>query len=429
MSIDPTLFDDLRARNLIQDTTDETALRARLNESPITLYCGFDPTAKSLHIGNLIPMLTLRRFQLAGHKVLSLAGGATGMIGDPSGKSAERNILDDAALDKNLAGIKPQLTQFLDFDGPNPAELVDNRTWIGSMSYLDFLREAGKYVTVNQMVAKDSVKARMSGDNGISYTEFSYMLVQGYDFYWLHQNMGCEMQLGGSDQWGNITVGADLIRKKSAEKAYALSIPLLLRADGAKYGKTAGGETPWLDPSMFSPYKFYQYWISAEDSEVRKLLLQLTFLSLDEIETIVAQHNEAPHKRIGQKRFAAEITETVHGAFATKGAIEASEVLFGGSVATLQEASFEMLADEIATTKVSRAFLDKDENLVDLLNEAQIVSSKGEANRLLKQNGVSVNDTKVAAEDSIQKDSLFFDRFCLIRKGKKNVFLLDFSER
>ena len=322
MSTDPRLLDDLEARGLIQDTTDRTALAERLAEGPVTVYYGVDPTAASLHVGNLIGLLTLRRFQLAGHRPLPLAGGATGMIGDPSGKSAERNLLDDDALAENLAGIVPLLRQFLDFeDVENPAKLLDNRAWTVSVSLLDFLRDVGKYATVNQMVAKESVKNRMEGEDGISFTEFTYMLLQANDFLWLFENEGCEMQIGGSDQWGNISLGVDLVRRRTSEKAHALTWPLLLQKDGSKYGKTAGGETIWLSPELMSPYRFYQAWIQAEDDEVRKLLLWLTFLTVEQIDEAVAQHDEAPHKRLGQRLLASELTALVHGGDASAAAV------------------------------------------------------------------------------------------------------------
>ncbi|MEC9058719.1 MAG: tyrosine--tRNA ligase, partial [Actinomycetota bacterium] len=322
------ILSDLEARGLIHDTTDRDALATRLTSGPIVLYCGFDPTADSLHVGNLIGLLTLRRFQLAGHLPISLAGGATGMVGDPSGRDAERNLLDDEGLAKNLEGILPQLRMFLNFDGESAAKLLDNRAWTVGVGVLDFLRDIGKHVTVNQMVAKDSVKSRMSEGDGISYTEFSYMLLQGYDYLWLAENENCELQVGGSDQWGNIVLGVDLIRRKLGQSAHALTWPLLTKPDGTKYGKTAGGETIWLSPDKMSPYRFYQAWIGVDDSEVRKLLLQLTFLSLPEIDDLVAEHEKNPQNRLGQRTLARELTAVVHGEQAATSAVEASELLF-----------------------------------------------------------------------------------------------------
>lgn len=428
MTTDPGLFDDLVARGLVQDTTDRDALAARLKEGPITVYCGFDPTAASLHVGNLIGLLTLRRFQEAGHCPLPLAGGATGMIGDPSGKSDERNLLDDDALAANLAGIVPSLQMFVEFDGvPNAAKLLDNRAWTVATSMLTFLRDIGKHVTVNQMAAKESVRARMAGDDGISYTEFSYMLLQAHDYLWLHENEGCELQIGGSDQWGNIALGVDLIRRKTGHKVHGLTWPLLLKADGTKYGKTAGGETIWLSSEQLSPYRFYQAWMQVDDDEVRKLLLQLTFLDLDAIDEVVADHESAPHRRIGQRRLASELTSIVHGEEAAASAKAASDVVFGGSVTDQAETTFAMLSAEIPTSAHDRAELDDGANLVPLLVAAGVVSSKSEAGRLLAQNGISVNDEKVKAEASIDRSMLLHDRYCVVRKGKKSVFLLHFG--
>jgi tyrosyl-tRNA synthetase len=428
MSIDPTLLDDLEARGLVQDTTDRDALAKRLSE-PVTVYFGVDPTAPSLHVGNLIGLLVLARFQRAGHRPIPLAGGATGMIGDPSGKSSERNLLDDDALADNLAGIVPILRQFVEFeDVANPAKLLDNRAWTVSMSVLDFLRDVGKHITVNQMVAKESVRSRMEGDEGISFTEFTYMLLQAHDFLWLFENDGCEMQIGGSDQWGNISLGVDLIRRRTGQKAYALTWPLLLDKEGAKYGKTAAGETIWLSADLLSPFKFYQAWIQSDDAELPKLLKWLTFLPIDEIEALVAEHEEAPHRRLGQKRLARELTTIVHGAEATAGAEEASAVLFDGEVDDLAESTFGVLAVEVETIKLSPGHLDQPENLVPILAEAGVVGSKSEAGRLLRQNGIAVNGSKVEESAALGRDDLQHGRYCLIRKGKKSVFLLDFDE-
>lgn len=429
MSTDPRLLDDLDARGLIHDTTDRSALAERLAQGPVTVYYGVDPTAPSMHVGNLIGLLTLRRFQQAGHRPLPLAGGATGMIGDPSGKSSERNLLDDDQLGENLAGIVPLLRQFIDFDEvPNPGKLLDNRAWTVGTTLLDFLRDVGKYITVNHMVAKESVRNRMDGEDGISFTEFSYMLLQANDFLWLYENEGCEMQIGGSDQWGNISLGVDLIRRRTGQKAHALTWPLLLQKDGTKYGKTAGGDTIWLGADLMSPYRFYQAWIQSEDDELRKLLLWLTFLSVDEIDDLLARHDEAPHQRLGQRTLADELTSLVHGPDAAAAAIEASEAVFGGPVDGLSEATLEMLAGEVPTTVVGRAALDEAENLVPLLVDAGAASSRSEAGRLLGQNGISLNDVKVDAGAAIGRDRLLHDRFCLVRKGKKSIFLLDFSD-
>jgi len=429
MSTDPGLLDDLVARGLVHDTTDRAALAARLRDGPVTVYYGVDPTATSLHVGNLIGLLVLRRFQEAGHRPLPLAGGATGMIGDPSGKSDERNLLDDDALAANLAGIVPLLKQFVDFEGvPNAAKLLDNRAWTVSTSLLDFLRDIGKHMTINQMAAKESVRARMEGEDGISYTEFSYMLLQANDYLWLHENERCDLQIGGSDQWGNISLGIDLIRRKVGAKVHGLTWPLLLKRDGTKYGKTAGGETIWLSAEHLSPYRFYQAWLQSEDAEIRKLLLQLTFLDLDEIDEVVADHEAATHRRIGQQRLAAELTTTVHGRAATEMAQAASAVIFGGSSGDIDELTFDMLRGEIPTSAHERSQLDHDDNLVPLLVTAGVASSRSEAGRLLAQNGISINDEKVGGAKAIDRTALLHDRYCVVRKGKRSVFLLDFAD-
>ena len=431
---DPNLLEDLEARGLVHDSTDRQELAARLAEGPITVYVGFDPTAASLHVGNLIGLLMLRRFQDAGHRVISLAGGATGMVGDPSGKSDERNLLDDDGLAANLAGIVPQLRQFLDFDKKdNPAKLIDNRAWTVGVPYLDFLRDIGKHVTVNQMMAKDSVKSRLdrSGDSGVaglSYTEFSYMLLQANDFRWLYENEGCQMQMGGSDQWGNITLGTELIRKMAGGSGFALTWPLLTKADGTKYGKTAGGETLWLSADLMSPYRFYQAWIQTEDNEVRKLLLRLTLLPIEVIDAVMTEHEKAPHLRLAQRRLAGELTTLVHGQEATDTALAASKVIFGGAVQDLDSAALEVLSTELPTTTVSRDTLGQDDNLVPLLLSMGVVSSKSEGTRLLKQNGISLNDTKVPLGTIVEQESLLRGRYLVVRKGKKNVFMAIFTD-
>ena len=391
------ILSDLEARGLIHDTTDGQALAARLAEGPIVLYCGFDPTADSLHVGNLIGLLTLRRFQLAGHRPISLAGGATGMVGDPSGRSIERNLLDDEGLAQNLEGILPQLRQFLDFDGDSPAKLLDNRAWTVGLGVLDFLRDVCKHVTVNQMVAKESVRNRIAEGDGISYTEFSYMLLQGYDYLWLADNEECELQVGGSDQWGNIVLGVDLIRRRLGQSAHALTWPLLTKPDGSKYGKTAGGETIWLSPERMSPYRFYQAWIGVDDSEVRKLLLQLTFLSLEEVEDVVTGHERDPHLRLGQRRLAAELTAIVHGETAATSAVEASDVLFepGVDLGSVSVSALEFVSGEIPSTKRSKL----ESGIVDLLVETQLSRSRKEAKRSVSEGGVYLNGDRVTDAD------------------------------
>jgi len=412
------ILSDLEARGLIHDTTDGQALAARLAEGPIVLYCGFDPTADSLHVGNLIGLLTLRRFQLAGHRPISLAGGATGMVGDPSGRSIERNLLDDEGLAQNLEGILPQLRQFLDFDGDSPAKLLDNRAWTVGLGVLDFLRDVGKHVTVNQMVAKESVRNRIAEGDGISYTEFSYMLLQGYDYLWLADNEECELQVGGSDQWGNIVLGVDLIRRRLGQSAHALTWPLLTKPDGSKYGKTAGGETIWLSPEKMSPYRFYQAWIGVDDSEVRKLLLQLTFLSLEEVEDVVTVHERDPHLRLGQRRLAAELTAIVHGETAATSAVEASDVLFepGVDLGSVSVSALEFVSGEIPSTKRSKL----ESGIIDLLVETQLSRSRKEAKRSVSEGGVYLNGDRVTDADYLPAArDLLHGKYLLLRRGKK----------
>jgi tyrosyl-tRNA synthetase len=420
------ILDDLAARGLIHDSTDLDALRDRLAEGPITVYYGCDPSADSLHAGHLIGLLVMRRFQDHGHRPIMLAGGATGMIGDPGGRSEERNLLDDATLAKNLEGIVPQLKQFLDFDErrPNAARLVDNRSWTVAMSAIDFLRDVGKLVTVNQMLAKESVKNRIESEHGISYTEFSYMLLQANDFVQLAELEGCEMQVGGSDQWGNISLGVDLVRRRLGRQAHALTWPLLTKPDGTKYGKTAAGEQMWLGAHRMSPYRFYQGWMNAEDSEMRKLLLQLTLLEVAEVEAIVAEHEQAPERRLAQRRLAREITALVHGEAAATAAVEASEVLFGGSGGEVSAEAMEVLAAEIPTTTVDRGRLLDGLGIVDLAVEAGVAASKSEARTLLGQGGLSVNGEPASLETVVGASALRHDRYVLIRRGKRTYHLV-----
>jgi len=424
--VDPGLFDDLVARGLVADTTDRVALRARLGSGPIALYCGFDPTADSLHVGNLIGLVTLRRFQLAGHRPIALAGGATGMIGDPSGRSEERNLLDDERLARNLEGIVPQLRQFLDFEtGPAQARLVDNRSWTVAMSAIDFLRDVGKFVTVNQMLGKESVRARIAGTAGISYTEFSYMLLQANDFAELYALEGCELQVGGSDQWGNISLGVELVRKRHGAAVHGLTWPLPTRADGTKYGKSSSGEQLWLGAHRLSPYRFYQGWMHVEDADVRRLLLQLTLLPVAEVDDVVEAHLADPGRRIGQRRVAGEVTALVHGATVASTAAAASEVLFGGDVAQVDPETLSMLAGEVPTAVVDRAALDRGVDPVVLFVEAGAAASKGEARRLLDQRGWSVNGRRLEPGDALGRSDLLHGRWILVRRGRSAYTLLE----
>jgi tyrosyl-tRNA synthetase len=403
------LLADLEARGLAHDSTDREALAARLAEGPTTLYAGFDPTADSLHIGSLVGILALRRFAEAGHTAIAVAGGATGMVGDPSGKSEERNLLDADTLARNLAGIAEQLGRI------SGAELVDNATWTAPVSFLDFLRDVGKHMTVNQMVAKESVKARMASEDGISYTEFSYMLLQANDFRELHRTRGCELQIGGSDQWGNITAGIDLIRKATGAHVHGLTWPLLLRSDGKKFGKSEAGNV-WLAAERTSPYQFFQYWMQVPDADVERFLLQLTMLPVEECQALAAAHADAPERREGQRRLAREVTTLVHDAGAARDAEAASAILFGGDPRTASAESLAFVAAEVPTTTVARDQLVAGIDVIDLTVECGLFKSKGEARRTL--NGVSVNSERVEDGRSVSTADLLHDRWVLLRKGR-----------
>jgi tyrosyl-tRNA synthetase len=401
------LLADLEARGLLHDSTDPDALRARLAEGPITLYYGCDPSADSLHIGNLIGLLVCRRFRDAGHRPIALAGGATGMIGDPGGKSEERNLLDAETLSHNLGGIKAQIAQIVGDDVP----LVDNATWTGELSVLDFLRDVGKHVTVNHMVAKESVKARMTSEHGISYTEFSYMLLQANDYWHLHVTEGCELQIGGSDQWGNIVLGVDMVRRREAHHVHAFSWPLLLRADGQKFGKSVAGAV-WLSADRTSPYQLFQYWMQVPDADVRTFLLQLTLLSVEEANAVADAHLAAPERREGQRRLARENVTIVHGATNAAEAEAATDVLFGGDPTTAGAEVFDLLATEIPTAALPTAV---GSSLVDVLAEAGVVKSKSEARRL---GSVTVNGAVRPVDDRVVAEDLLYGRWVLLRKGR-----------
>lgn len=417
---------ELEWRGLYADSTDREALAQRLAAGPLTLYCGFDPTADSLHVGNLVPLLALRRFQLAGHHPIALAGGATGMVGDPSGKSDERNLQTPEQVAHNIAAIRTQLTKFLDFDSTtNAARLVNNGDWIGPMSFLEFLRDVGKYVTVNSMVAKDSVRSRMEDRaSGISFTEFSYMLLQGYDFFHLRKTYNCELQVGATDQWGNITVGTELTRKKLGATVWGLVFPLLTKADGTKYGKTATG-TVWLDPKKTSPYRFYQFFVNADDADVIKLLKTLTFLSRDEITALENELKNNPGARAAQKALAREMTTLVHGADALAAALKASEILFGGSLDGVTEAIFNDVVGEVPTKDLERAKLDgAGASIIDLVVQAGLEQSKGAARKALEAGGVYLNNVRVDHTRAVTTADLLFGQYLLLRKGKRSYAVL-----
>ena len=418
---------ELDWRGLYADCTDRDALAKRLAEGPTALYAGFDPTADSLHVGNLVPLLALKRFQLAGHHPIVLAGGATGMVGDPSGKSDERNLQTPDQVVHNIAAIRGQLTRFLDFDtASNPARLVNNADWIGPITFLEFLRDTGKYITVNSMVAKDSVRSRMEDrGTGISFTEFSYMLLQGYDFYHLKKSHNCELQVGATDQWGNITVGTELTRKKLGATVWGLVFPLLTKSDGSKYGKTATG-TVWLDPKKTSPYRFYQFFVNADDADVVKLLKTLTLLTRYEITALETELKANPGARAAQKALAREMTKLVHGADALAAALKASEILFGGSLEGVTEAIFNDVVGEVPTKDLEKAKLEgAGSAIADLIVHSGLETSKGAARKALEAGGIYLNNVRVPDHTrSVTANELLFGKFLLLRKGKKSYAVL-----
>ncbi|MFT3782472.1 MAG: tyrosine--tRNA ligase [Nibricoccus sp.] len=424
------LIEDLQWRGLLADCTDLAGLGERLaTGKPLTVYCGFDPTGDSLHVGHLMGQLTLARFQRAGHHVIALAGGATGMVGDPSGRSSERNLLTREQLDHNIACIKAQLSRLLDFTAAaNPARLVDNADWIAPFSFLDFLRDVGKYFSLNVMLAKDSVKSRMEGDAGISYTEFSYQLLQAYDFYHLRKTYDCELQIGGSDQWGNLTAGTDLIRKKLGHDATAWgwTFPLITKSDGTKFGKTASGAV-WLDAQKTSPYKLYQFFINTEDAKVCEYLRKFTFLSRPEIEELEVKHAANPGPREAHKALAREVTRLVHGQAALDAALKASEILFGAEIGDTSEETFKDVVGEVPTKPLERAKLEgAGSSLTDLLVHSGLCPSKGQARKDIEGGGIYVNNIRSAEiARTITAADLLFGKYLLLRKGKRTYTVLD----
>ena len=419
------VIDDLVARGLVHDHTDLDALRARLDESPTPTYCGFDPTADSLHIGNLQSIMLLRRFQDAGHPPIALVGGATGMIGDPSGRSDERQFLDADVLDANRAAIATQLGRFLDFDGRARAVVVDNRSWTEPVGVLEFLRDVGKHVTIGTMMAKDSVKSRLARESGISFTEFSYMLLQANDFHVLHEQRGCDLQVAGSDQWGNITAGIDLVRRRTGDVVHGLTAPLIVRADGTKFGKSEG-ENIWLDPARTSPYRLYQYFLNVGDSDVEPLLLRLTTVPVAECGAIAGAHAAAPERREGQRALARALTATVHGPEALEPIEEASAVLFGDHpITAAAPATLELLAAEVPSSEATRSEVLGADPL-DLLaaDGVALAKSKGEARRY--PDGYSVNQVRLPERDGapVGEHDLLHGRFLLLGRGKRNHHLI-----
>jgi tyrosyl-tRNA synthetase len=420
------ILKELQWRGLVADCTDTAELTKRLT-APTTLYCGFDPTADSLHVGNLVPLLALRRFQLLGHHPIALAGGATGMVGDPSGKTQERQLLTNDILDRNIASVKEQLRRLLDFDSKtNAARLVDNSAWTAPVSFLDFLRDIGKHFSVNQMVAKESVRARMEDrEAGISYTEFSYMLLQAFDFYVLCRDHNCELQIGGSDQWGNITAGIDLSRKKLGKTVYGLTLPLITNADGSKFGKTEAGAV-WLDPKRTSVYRFYQFWINTDDRDVVRYLKYFTFLPQEEIKRLETKHAENPGARWAHKALANEVTNLIHGEQAMVQAQVSSDVLFGGSVEKITENDFADIVGEIPTKEIEAVKLHGEGlPLVELLVHSGLCPSKGQARKDIEGGGVNLNNVREASPTrAVTTKDLLFGKHILLRKGKKNYVVV-----
>ncbi|HEV7332983.1 MAG TPA: tyrosine--tRNA ligase [Flavisolibacter sp.] len=419
------VIEELRWRGLVQDIMPGT--EEQLNKEVTSGYIGFDPTADSLHIGSLIPILLLVHLQRAGHKPFALVGGATGMVGDPSFKSSERVMLGEEELQKNVEGIRKQLMKYLDFTpGPTAAEMVNNYDWFKDFSFLDFIRDVGKHITVNYMMSKDSVRKRIEGESGISFTEFTYQLIQGYDFYWLYQNKGCKLQMGGSDQWGNITTGTEIIRRKAGGEAFAFTCPLLTKSDGGKFGKSEGGNV-WLDAQRTTPYQFYQFWVNAADADAEKWIKIFTFLSQEEITTLIEEHRQDAAKRVLQKRLAKEVTIFVHGEEEYRNAIETTQKLFEQQNASADSLSAEDLEGMQGIIKVPYALgsLQTGVNVVNLVTETGIFPSKGEARKLIQNGGLSINREKVTdAQLQVESSHLLHGKYILLQKGKKNYYLI-----
>lgn len=423
-------IEELQWRGMIHDIMPET--EEHLMEAVRSGYVGFDPTADSLHIGHLVPIMLLSFFQRCGHKPIALVGGATGMIGDPSLKSEERNLLDEVTLKANVAGIRKQLSKFLDFSSAseNAAELVDNYDWMKDFSFLDFIRDVGKHITVNYMMAKDSVKTRLSADSsvGLSFTEFSYQLIQGYDFLHLYRNLDCTLQMGGSDQWGNITTGTELIRRMDGGKGYAITCPLITKSDGNKFGKSEGGNV-WLDPEKTSPYKFYQYWINTSDQDAENYIKIFTFLDKETIDALIEEHKKTPHLRLLQKRLAEEVTTTVHSREECEKAIKASDILFGkstsGDLMDLDEKTFLDVFEGVPQAEISKEEISEGIDIVTALAaKSGFLKSNGEARRALKENSISVNKEKVSEDYRIDRNDLINNQFILLQRGRRNYFIL-----
>jgi tyrosyl-tRNA synthetase len=420
-----TLKDELDWRGLISQVTHEE-LWKQLDTGSMTLYAGFDPTADSLHIGHMVPIMGLVHFQRHGHRPIALIGGATGLIGDPSFKAQERQLLTTEQVAINAQGIYEQLKHFLDFDGDHAAMMANNLDWLGKWSFIDFLRDIGKHFSVNTMMSRDSVKQRLHDrDHGMSYTEFSYSLLQGYDFLHLHDEHDCMLQIGGSDQWGNIVSGMDLTRRmRNGATIYGLTLPLVTKADGSKFGKTEGGNV-WLDPARTSPYKFYQFWLNAADADAATYLKYFTLLSREEITVLEQTIEDAPHERAAQKKLAEEVTRMVHGEEALSNAVKASQAMFGGELTGLDEATLADVFSEVPSSEIDHSTLSAGKPLIDLLAELDIFQSKGEARRMVKNGGLYLNNTKVEKDDLVfSAESLLTPSMAVIRKGKKNYHLI-----
>jgi len=417
-----SVYDTLEQRELIAQCTDPE-LRDKLGQERFTVYCGFDPTAESLHLGNLVPVIGLAHLQRAGHRVLLVVGGATGMIGDPSGRSEERNLLDTRQIERNVAGVRAQLSRYLDFDGDNPAEMLNNHDWIGPMRFVDWLREVGKYFTVNYMLAKDSVQSRLRSEAGISYTEFSYMTLQAYDFLYLFDHHGCRLQVGGNDQWGNITAGIDLIRKLRQQPAYGLTFPLITTATGEKFGKSAGNAI-WLDRGRTSPWDFYQYLVRQDDRDVIRLLKIFTFVPLERIAELEQAVRERPERREAQKTLAFEVTSIVHGRETAEEMARAAEIVYGSEIKDLSDETLAAVFASVPSTELARSELEAGVALVELLARTGLTKSKGEARRLLKAGGIYVNNVRMTEEVTLSTAHLASRSYIVLRSGKKNYHLV-----
>lgn len=423
--MEKNFVEELKWRGMLHDIMPGT--EEKLTKEMTTAYIGFDPTADSLGVGNLVQIMTLVHFQRCGHKPIALVGGATGMVGDPSFKSAERKLLDNEQLNHNLSCQKAQLEKFLDFNcGENSAEVVNNYDWFKEFSFLDFIRDVGKHITVNYMMAKDSVKSRL--DSGISFTEFSYQLIQGYDFFHLWKNKGISLQMGGSDQWGNITTGTELIRRMEGGEAFALTTPLIKKADGTKFGKTEGGNV-WLDANKTSPYAFYQFWLNAADEDAKGYIKIFSLKGREEIEAIIAEHDQAPHLRVLQKALAEEITERVHSKADLENAVKASEILFGKAteevLRSIDERTLLSVFEGVPKFTIAKSTLDEKINIVEFLaTETQVLPSKGEARKMAQANGIAINKSKVGVDYEVSNHDLLNDKYILVQKGKKNYFLI-----